>query len=212
METNQTRRKNDRNKINGWKWAFIALVVVIFGFFVYLGTLLQPISTNQPVQEQVISTNNQVSLTTSLTKADAEIIINDYLDASMGEDFSAYDIVLSNNLEIHGQLEIFSFDVPFTLYFSPYALENGNIQLRGEAVELANFSLPVSGVMSLLARQLELPGFIAVDSNRQIIEIYLIELMEDYSFDLAVTQINLEEDIIEFNLGMDREMLTNQLD
>ena len=118
METNQTRRKNDRNKINGWKWAFIALVVVIFGFFVYLGTLLQPISTNQPVEEQVISTNNQVSLTTSLTKADAEIIINDYLDASMGEDFSAYDIVLSNNLEIHGQLEIFSFDVPFTLYFS----------------------------------------------------------------------------------------------
>ena len=66
--------------------------------------------------------------------------------------------------------------------------------------------------MSLLARQLELPEFIAVDSNRQIIEIYLIELMEDYSFDLAVTQINLEEDIIEFNLGMDREMLTNQLD
>lgn len=214
MKTNQTRSNNDSNKpkVNGWKWSFITLVLLIIGFIVYLGFLLQPVLTNQSETEPIVTEVDQVSLTTSLTKEDTELIINEYLSKAMGNEFESYSIVLSDALEIHGEMNILSFDVPFTLYFSPYALENGNIQLRGETVELANFSLPVSGVMSLLAQQLALPEFIAIDSNAQMIEIDLTELMQDYSFDLTVDQIDLEQDIIQFNLGIDKDSLTSQLD
>lgn len=214
MKTNQTRSNNDSNKpkVNGWKWSFITLVLLIIGFIVYLGFLLQPVLTNQSETEPIVTEVDQVSLTTSLTKEDTELIINEYLSKAMGNEFESYSIVLSDALEIHGEMNILSFDVPFTLYFSPYALENGNIQLRGETVELANFSLPVSGVMSLLSQQLALPEFIAIDSNAQMIEIDLTELMQDYSFDLTVDQIDLEQDIIQFNLGIDKDSLTSQLD
>lgn len=214
MKTNQTRSNNDSNKpkFNGWKWSFITLVLLIIGFIVYLGFLLQPVSTNQSETEPIVSEVDQVSLTTSLTKEDTELIINEYLSKAMGNEFESYSVVLSDDLEIHGEMNILSFNVPFTLYFSPYALENGNIQLRGETVELANFSLPVSGVMSLLAQQLALPEFIAIDSNAQMIEIDLTKLMQDYSFDLTVDQIDLEQDIIQFNLGIDKDSLTSQLD
>lgn len=214
MKTNQTRSNNDSNKpkVNGWKWSFITLVLLIIGFIVYLGFLLQPVLTNQSETEPIVTEVDQVSLTTSLTKEDTELIINEYLSKAMGNEFESYSIALSDALEIHGEMNILSFDVPFTLYFSPYALENGNIQLRGETVELANFSLPVSGVMSLLAQQLALPEFIAIDSNAQMIEIDLTELMQDYSFDLTVDQIDLEQDIIQFNLGIDKDSLTSQLD
>lgn len=214
MDTNQTRSTNDssKKKVNGWKWAFITLVLILIGCIVYLGFLIRPMTTDQIETEEVVQTDDQVSLTASLSKGDTEVIINEYLDSAIGEEFEAYDVVLSDDLEIHGEMNIFNFDVPFTLFFSPYALENGNIQLRGEAVELANFSLPVSGVMSLLARQLDFPEFIAVDSNTQIIEIDLENLMQDYSFDLVVDQIDLEQDIIQFNLGFDKDILTNQID
>lgn len=214
MKTNQTSSNNDSNKpkVNGWKWSFITLVLLIIGFIVYLGFLLQPVLTNQSETEPIVTEVDQVSLTTSLTKEDTELIINEYLSKAMGNEFESYSIVLSDALEIHGEMNILSFDVPFTLYFSPYALENGNIQLRGETVELANFSLPVSGVMSLLSQQLALPEFIAIDSNAQMIEIDLTELMQDYSFDLTVDQIDLEQDIIQFNLGIDKDSLTSQLD
>ena len=214
MKTNQTRSNNDSNKpkVNGWKWSFITLVLLIIGFIVYLGFLLQPVLTNQSETEPIVTEVDQVSLTTSLTKEDTELIINEYLSKAMGNEFESYSIVLSDALEIHGEMNILSFNVPFILYFLPYALENGNIQLRGETVELANFSLPVSGVMSLLAQQLALPEFIAIDSNAQMIEIDLTELMQDYSFDLTVDQIDLEQDIIQFNLGIDKDSLTSQLD
>lgn len=214
MDTNQTRSTNDssKKKVNGWKWAFITLVLILIGCIVYLGFLIRPMTTDQIETEEVVQTDNQVSLMASLSKGDTEVIINEYLDSAIGEEFEAYDVVLSDDLEIHGEMNIFNFDVPFTLFFSPYALENGSIQLRGEAVELANFSLPVSGVMSLLARQLDFPEFIAVDSNTQIIEIDLENLMQDYSFDLVVDQIDLEQDIIQFNLGFDKDILTNQID
>ena len=214
MKTNQTRSKHDsdKSKVNGWKWAFILLVFLLVGFIVYIGFLLQPLSTNQTETPPTVSDVEQVSLTTSLTKEDTELIINEYLNNAMGEDFDAYTIILSDKLEIHGEITIFNFGVPFKLYFSPYALENGNIQLRGEAVELANFSLPVSGVMSLLGRQLALPEFIAIDSNAQIIEIDLAKLMEDYSFDITIDQIDLEQDVIQFNLGIDKDSLTSQFD
>lgn len=214
MDTNQTRSTNDPNKqkVNGWKWAFITLVLILVGSIVYLGFLMRPMTTDQIETEDVIQTDEQVSLTTSLSKGDTEVIINEYLDSAIGEEFEAYEVVLSNDLEIHGEMNIFNFNVPFKLFFSPYALENGNIQLRGEAVELANFSLPVSGVMSLLARQLDFPEFIAVDSNSQIIEIDLKNLMQGNSFDLVVNQIDLEQDIIQFNLSFDKDILTNQLE
>lgn len=212
MNTNQTRLTNESSKpkINGWKWAFITLVLIIFGGLVYLFFLMRPLTTAQIETEEVAQRGEQVSLTTSLTKSDTEAIINEYLDETIGQDFEAYNIVLSNDLEIHGEMMIFNFDVPFKLFFSPYALENGNIQLRGESVELANFSLPVSGVMSLLARQLDFPEFIAVNSNTQIIEIDLEDIMQDYSFDLAVDQIDLEQDIIQFNLSFDKDILTKK--
>lgn len=214
MNNNQTRSTNDssQHKVNGWKWAFIALVLIIIGCILYLGFLLRPVKMNQTETQEAVQTGEQVSLTASLTKSDTEIIINEYLDESIGEEFAAYDVVLSDNLEIHGEMSIFNFDVPFTLYFSPYVLENGNIQLRGEAVDLTSFSLPVSGVMSLLSRQFVLPEFIAINSETQIIEIDLENLMQEYSFDLTVDQIDLEQDIVQFNLGFDKHILTNQMD
>lgn len=214
MNTNQTRSDIDssKQKINGWKWAFITLVLLLVGSIIYITSLLRPISTNQIKTEEVIETRDKVSLTTSLSKSDAELIINEYLEEAIGEDFEGYNIVLSDDLEIHGNITILNFDVPFKLFFSPYALENGNIQLRGKTVELANFSLPVSGVMSLLTRQLDLPEYILVNSNTQIIEIDLVSLMQNNSFDIAVDQIDLEQDIIQFNLGFNKNILTNQED
>lgn len=212
MKNIESDKANNKNmKINGWKWAFIAIVLFIIGFIVYLFFLIQPYSTNQ-TEVNESSVEEELTLSTSVNKVDAEVIINSYLASSIGEDFETYEIVLTDKLEIHGTISVLTVDVPFVLSFAVYAMEDGNLQLRGESVELANISLPVSAVMSLFARQMTIPTFIEINSVSQMITIHLDELMQENAFGLSVKQVDLERDIIEFNLRFKKDLLTDQLD
>ena len=105
---------------------------------------------------------------------------------------------------------MFGTEVPFSLLFDPYVMENGNVQLRGKSVEVANFSLPVHLVMRLLGNQINFPDFIAFDSESQIIVLNLNELSMDLSFDLEMTQIDLINDVIEFNLQINEDVISEQ--
>lgn len=212
MKNIESDKANNKNmKINGWKWAFIAIVLFIIGFIVYLFFLIQPYSTNR-TEVNESSVEEELTLSTSVNKEDAEVIINSYLASSIGEDFETYEIVLTDELEIHGTISVLTVDVPFVLSFAVYAMEDGNLQLRGESVELANISLPVSAVMSLFARQMTIPTFIEINSVSQMITIHLDELMQENAFGLSVKQVDLERDIIEFNLRFKKDLLTDQLD
>ena len=213
MKNNESdETENNNKKINGWKWAFIAIVLFIIGFIVYFFLLIQPFSSNRPEVNESSVEQEELNLTTSANKMDAEVIINSYLAGTMGEDFESYEIVLTDKLEIHGTISVLTVDVPYILSFAAYAMEDGNLQLRGENVELANISLPVSAVMSLFARQMTIPTFIEINSVNQMITIHLDELMQENAFGLSVKQVDLERDIIEFNLRFKKDLLTDQLD
>lgn len=215
MDDNKTRsysRKNNRSPINGWKWAFIFLVALLLGFFIYLGINTRPAVVNEPnTMAFTTSEEEEIELLTRLDKKEMEQIINTYLEAEMGADFENYTIALTEQLEVHGQIEILTFDVPFSLYLEPYVTENGNIQLRGEEVEVGNFSLPVSSVMSLMARQMSVPDFIAIDSEQQRITINLNELSATNEFGVEMTKIDLEADEIELKLHVNKRIITDQI-
>lgn len=210
-QTRRSQNKNEASGFNGWKWAFIGLVALILGAFIYLTMAVQPVDVNEANTEQILHNEEPVVLSTSVNKEDAELMINTYLNEAIGEDYEDYRVALTDHLEVHGNIEVFGFEVPFSLYFKPYILENGNLQLRGESVELANFSLPVSAVMSLFTRQVNLPDFIAVDSEQQLIVINLNEMTEELSFDITVDRINLEEDEIELNLYLNRGTISDTI-
>lgn len=214
QENNQPRRQQKENQtsINGWKWAFILLVTLIIGLFIYLAVLIQPVSINEPNREPIpAATENDIELSAQMNKADTEQLINTYLNEAIGEDFKNYHLALTDQLEIHGYIDVFGLEVPFALYLAPFVQENGNIQLRGESVELANFSLPVSGVMSLVASQIEFPEFIALDSEDQVIFIQLNKLTEAFNFDIEMTKIDLEADELELNLRVSEEAMLEQI-
>lgn len=208
----KSSQESTEKKVNGWKWAFITFVLIVIGFIVYLLFLIRPYSVEQSEGNQTSVVQEELNLTTSVSKQDAQVIINEYLSESIGEDFEQYEVVLTDQLEVHGVVEILTINAPFVLSFDVFALEDGNLQLRGQTVELANFSLPVGAVMNLFARQVDLPTFVEVNGNNQMITIYLDELMQENAFQLSINQIDLENDFIEFNLGFNKELLTEQID
>lgn len=203
--------KNSRNGLNLWKWAFISLVAFLVGLFVLFIKSIQPVRTNHVADPTPVNQEEVVILSTAVNKEDAEWLMNTYLNETIGEDFSAYDIRLTDQLELHGSIEFFSLEIPFALYFAPYVLENGDLQLRGESVQLANISLPVSTVLSLFANQVEIPEFMDIDSQQQIILVHLSELTNEYTFDVSISKIDLADDIIEVNLYLEEQSIYENL-
>lgn len=203
--------RDNKQAVNGWKWAFFILLAFVLGVIGYLFINIQPVSINEQHTTPLETSEESIELSARMNTQDTEQMINTYLRAAMEDDFENYRVALTNQLEIHGDISIVGLDVPFSLYLDPYVTDNGNIQLRGESVELANLSLPVSAVMSLLGNQLDIPDFIAIDSESQIIAIHLNELMTDYNFDIEMTQIDLDEGVLGLNLQVDEGTLQNQI-
>lgn len=204
-------RGSNRKTVNVWKWAFFFLVFILISLSILFVTRIQPVRINQTTQERMISSEDTIELSTRMNKENTEQLMNTYLAHAAGEDYEGYHISLTDQLEIRGTVDFFGFQVPFSLYLEPYVMENGNIQLRGEGVEVADLSLPVSLVMRLIGNQVDFPNFIAFDSEAQIIAIHLDELTQDYNFDVEMTTINLADSVIELNLRVNEEAMIEQI-
>ena len=206
-EQRRLKKNTDKQGTNLWKWAFIGLVTVLLFFGFQLFNTVQPVSINEPNQDVISYGDEQMTVTATINREDTEQFMNTFLTATLAEQYSNYYVEVNEQLNIHGDLEIFSFTVPFMLTFDPYVLENGNVQLRADAVQLSSFSLPVGAVMSLLGNQLEVPDFIAIDSDSQIIVLNLNELAEDYNVAVELLRIDLPEDEIEMNLKIHEDVI-----
>src|SRR5690625_41545 len=128
----RTKRKN-QSSINWWKWAFIGLVLILFLLSFQIMRSIRPVTINEPNMTAIEYTEEDMVFTAAATKEDTEQFINTYLTTTLGESFEGYSVVIDDQLEINGDLEVFSFIVPFTLTFDPYVLETGNVQLRANS-------------------------------------------------------------------------------
>lgn len=206
-EQRRTKNKEKNSSVNWWKWAFLGLILVLILFFVQLMGSFQSVLINKPNDTEVAYTDQEMVFTTSTNREDTEQFINTFLTTALDEENNHFYVELKDQLLVHGQLEVFQLNVPFTLAFDPYVLENGNVQLRADSVELGTFSLPVGATMSLFANQLKVPDFIAIDSEKEMIVINLNELETEQNIGIQMVRIDLPEDEIQMNLYLHEEMI-----
>jgi len=199
-EQRRAKNREKKSSVNWWKWAFLGLVLVLILFVVQLMGSFQSVSINEPNNNEVTHTDQEMVFTATANREDTEQFINTFLSTVLNEEENNLSVELKDQLLVHGQLEVFQLNVPFTISFDPYILENGNVQLRASAVELGTFSLPVGATMSLVADQFNVPDFIAIDSEEEMIVINLNEFNTEQNISVEMVRIDLPEDEIQMNL------------
>lgn len=199
-EQRRAKNREKKSSVNWWKWAFLGLVLVLILFVVQLMGSFQSVSINEPNNNEVTHTDQEMVFTATANREDTEQFINTFLSTVLNEEENNLSVELKDQLLVHGQLEVFQLNVPFTISFDPYILENGNVQLRASAVELGSFSLPVGATMSLVADQFYVPDFIAIDSEEEMIVINLNEFNTEQNISVEMVRIDLPEDEIQMNL------------
>lgn len=208
MEEKPTMRSRGKSETshqrNWWKWAFLILLGIIIGAIVWVFVQLQPYSEGS-VNSTPLDTSDEIVLEVRTGKEELTQLVNQYIENNMDENEMQYTLVLEDEAQLQGEIEVFGFPVPFSLLFDPYVLENGNLQLRATDLQLGTLSLPISFAMNQIGSRLPLPDWIAMDSETQLIVVNLNEFELQEGVHFSMERINLPEDDIRIHIHLPQD-------
>lgn len=211
---NETSRSNTKKKkgINKWKWAFLILFSIILLLVLFFIQLLRPSSIDETKNSIDFVDEDEIEITSAITKEDAEFVMNSYLQTQTQEENISYQMKIEEELSLTSKIKINSLELPLTLVFEPFATEEGNLQLRAESMDLASLSLPVSLVLTILTNQINLPEYVEVDSKEKIILVDFNELRNYYPYGIELERIDLKSNDIQLKLFVNKDTLKRAVD
>lgn len=208
MKKNPATRSKEKNtrpkKVNGWKWSFLILLGIVIGAVIWFLVQMQPY-TRGSVNEAPLDTSDEIVLEVRTGKEELSQLANQYIENNMRDSEMSYTLVLEDEAQLQGEIEVFGFPVPFSLLFEPYVLENGNLQLRATDLQLGSLSLPISFAMNQIGSRLPLPEWIVMDSEAQIVVINLNEFELEEGVQFSMERINLPEDDIRIRIHLPQD-------
>lgn len=200
-------RGNRNRGTNGWMWAFLILLGIIISLSIWVIVRLQPSNSDYTGEQagDVTVIEDSLSFEVVTDKNQLNRVINLYLEEELDEQFSGYNVMIDEDVQLSGALQVFGFDVDFLLRMDPYVVDDGNLQLRATSIQLGSFDLPIGIAMSVLSQQLDLPHWIRVDSEQQMILVALNEFQLENDVQFAMQRIDLQEDDIRLNIILPEE-------
>lgn len=205
--TGRSSTEGQNSGINAWKWAFLILIGLLVGAFIWLYQQIQPVQVGEVSTESIEQAEGDLTFEVRTGREQVTQVANSYLEQEMADQPVDFAFMLEEQAELHGELEVFGFPIDFSLYMTPYVLENGNLQLRGESLNLGTLNMPISFAMSQIARQADFPEWIAIDSDEEMIVVNLNEYELENGVQFSFNRIDLEQDDIVVNIHLPQEAI-----
>ncbi|WP_078380299.1 YpmS family protein [Sutcliffiella halmapala] len=186
-------------KVINWKIAFLSLLIVnilIAGIAIIL--VLLP---NHP--KMMLSQNDddraRVAFNIRSDKNDLNDLIRYYLEKETKRPLN-YEVLLTDRVELRGEMTVFERDIPLTMTFIPEVQENGDVNLKQDSMSIGRLQVPVAMVLKYVGDNYPLPSWVRIVPSDQSIYVSLEELELQSDAKVEFTKFNLETDDIEFKL------------
>lgn len=188
-------------KKNPWKPAFLLLASLLLGCFLFVFTRM---ATNrepdyQP-KEEVVAQEETPTLQVQMKKQQINHVISYYLNDYLKESGVKYDFYLEDHALLNGTFKVLGYDMQFYLYFDPYVMENGNVQLKATSISIGSLPLPITEIMKYVAKDYQLPKWVEVIPKEQTIILHLDEFELQNGMFIRAEKINLIDDDIRMNV------------
>lgn len=207
-----TRKKTPAPKIkraiNGWKVAFLVLVGVLIGISLFLYFRISAVREPQ-LEEQTKVTAKQTSgepvLQVQMTKKQMNEVIDYSLTEFLSDSKMTYRFYLENQALLNGTFKVLGTDVQFYLYFDPFVLENGNIELQAKSLSIGTLSLPIFEVMNFIKKSYDIPEWIEIHPKKKTIIVNLNKFQLQNGMYVRAQKMNLIDDDIRFDLYLPKD-------
>ncbi|WP_086445523.1 YpmS family protein [Candidatus Enterococcus lemimoniae] len=207
-KTSPRRKKIPEVKktINHWKVAFIVLIGLIIGsaafVFIRVTQVREPNYT--PVPELVEKDGTPVIAIQS-KKKQINALIDFYLgDFQKGSDIT-YKFYLENEAMLNGTFEVLGHPIQFYLYFDPYVMDNGNVQLKAKSLSIGTLGLPMKEILKFVQRDYKLPNWVEVNPDDSTVLLRLDQFRMQNGLFIRAEKINLVDDDIRMNIYLPKD-------
>ncbi|GCF92808.1 hypothetical protein NRIC_06990 [Enterococcus florum] len=195
-----------KKKVNGWKIAFLILIGLLLGSTIFLATrVFSQRETGLPSSGETKVAEGSPVLTMNTNKKKLNDVMDYFLDEFQEDSSIKYDFYLENQAMLAGKFKFLGAKVDFNLYFDPFVMDNGNVQLKARDLSIGTLNLPVREVLSILKRSYKFPDWVEVTPKNQTIELKLNEFSLENGMFIRANHIDLVNDDIQFSLYLPKD-------
>lgn len=191
------------NKAN-WKRRFTILCVLnglAILFLVFY--LYSPIpKTELELSSERYKMENSSQFTVRTTKQNLNNLVNAYLDKLLANTNHQYSINLDDEVQLFGELPMFSTTVPLLINLEPIVQENGDIILKQKSVSVGQLQLPNKKIMQYVSKYLPVPDWVIINPREEEIYVKVTEMEIKSNFKVEVEQFDLEANNIAFKINV----------
>jgi len=203
-------RKNDTVTNNPWKRYFFTLIIfnIIF-FLIIFGLIFYPIPNAdipQPDKGTYLEDESSEFIVRT-TKKNLNELINAYLSKLLRNTEHRYYVLLDDDVQLLGELPVFSNTVPLFINFEPIVQKNGDIILKQKSISVGLLELPNKKIMEYVGKYLPMPEWVTVNAKEEEIYVSITEMDIKSNFKVRIEQFDLEANQIAIKLNVPYETL-----
>ncbi|MDR1605634.1 MAG: YpmS family protein [Streptococcaceae bacterium] len=186
-------------KNNYWKYLFLLILAFNIAIVAVVGFRITQ-HRDQAVLDKVSQVKGATKLAAvSTTTEQLNTLINKYLTKSQNDKMS-YKFYLADKAVLEGSYQLFDTEIPLYVYFEPYALKDGSVELKVSSISIGTLGLPTKTVLNYIKGTYNLPSFVTIKADDQelLIDLSKIEIAKDTFF--QADKLDLKNGQFVFNL------------
>src|SRR5699024_6008839 len=179
---------------NKWKKRFIFLSTINGVMLLFLAIYLySPIpETELELASEEYKTENSSQFVVRTTKQNLNNLVNAYLDNLLVNTKHQYSINLDDDVQLFGELPIFSSTVPLLIHLEPIVQENGDLVLKQKSISVGQLQLPNKKIMQYIEKYLPVPEWVVINPKDEEKYVKVTEMEIKSNFKVGVEQFDLE--------------------
>lgn len=195
---NQPPKEKNKN----WKKRFLILLLIngliLVGLALYL---YSPIPKKELyIASKQYETEQSSNFVVRTTKQNLNNLVNAYLDKLLANTDHDYSIHLDEDVQLFGELPLFSSTVPLLIHFEPIVQDNGDLVLKQKSISVGQLQLPNRKIMQYVEKHLPTPEWVVINPRDEEVYVKVTDMDIKSNFKVAVEQFDVEANQIAFNI------------
>ncbi|GGJ82745.1 hypothetical protein GCM10007063_01550 [Lentibacillus kapialis] len=197
-----------QRKHNKWKQFFFWLVGINVLILLGILTLIfWPVSETETPTPSDHTTQPSSEFTVRTTKQNVNELVNAYIEKLLDDSDHQYSVSLEEDVELVGELPVFSSTVPVTVHLEPAVQKNGDVILKQESISIGQLALPNKKIMEYLKKYLPMPEWVTVDPKNEEIYVAVTDMQIRSNLNVSVESFDLKSNNLAFNIEIPYETL-----
>src|SRR5690625_1618800 len=196
-------KMNESKQTNkDWKKRFYLLItinaIILFILAIYLYTPIPKKDLEIASDQYKSEESSQFVVRT--TKQNLNNLVNAYLDKVLSNTEHQFSINLDEDVQLFGELPVFSSTVPLLAHFEPIVQDNGDLVLKQKSISVGQLKLPNKKIMKYIDDYLPTPKWVIIDPSKEEVYVKITEMDIKSNFKVAVEQFDVEANNIAFKI------------